>query len=167
MLSTKDAEIILEKYKDEIADAPCSKGHHLNIVGGLAIHQKNAGHFARELYPMDDNLAALADIHDIGKARTYKINYMDGQDGEYSVEYTKPAVDHLVNTIAMIAEAGFKLEPSELHALQMHHGGWSPFSHSEMTELAVKLHHCDMLAMVKETQGRDNLTHGGKKSSSH
>jgi len=91
-------------------------------------------------------------IHDIGKARTYKTT-------SGKIEYSTPSVDHLINTIAMIAEAGYHLTQEELHALQFHHGGWSPFAKfANLTELAIKLHTADMLAMTRE----DNNDHSKK-----
>jgi 23S rRNA maturation-related 3'-5' exoribonuclease YhaM len=141
----EDAEKIMKFYENELKDAPCSENHHLNIRGGLLIHLKNTEDAAREIDPKNEQLHALARIHDIGKARTYTIN-----DKNW-IKYSVPAVDHLINTVAMIAEAGYHMSQEELHALQFHHGGWSPFSkHANLTELAIKLHAADMLAMSRE-----------------
>jgi 23S rRNA maturation-related 3'-5' exoribonuclease YhaM len=145
----EEAEKILKFYEKELKDAPCSAGHHLNIRGGLMLHLKNTENAAIEIDPTNKQLHALAKVHDIGKARTYTI-LNDGQNGDY-IRYAVPAVDHLINTIAMIAEAGYYLIQEELHALQFHHGGWSPFAKNvNLTELAIKLHTADMLAMTRE-----------------
>jgi len=149
-MNQKDANKILRFYETEIKDAPCSKDHHLNVRGGLLIHLKNTEDAAREIDPLNEQLHSLAKIHDIGKARTYIINNKNW------VNYSKPAVDHLINTIAMITESGYHLTQEELHALQFHHGGWSPFAkNANLTELAIKLHTADMLAMSRE----DNNSH--------
>ncbi len=141
----EDAKRIMQFYENEIKDAPCSEKHHLNVRGGLLIHSMNVMNAAREIDPNNEELHALALIHDIGKARTYTI------DDKNWIRYSLPAVDHLINTIAMIAESGYKLTQEELHALMLHHGGWSPFAkNANLTELAIKLHTADMLAMTRE-----------------
>jgi 23S rRNA maturation-related 3'-5' exoribonuclease YhaM len=141
----EDAERIMKFYEKELKDAPCSEKHHLNIRGGLLIHLGNVRDVAMEIDDNNETLIALALIHDIGKARTYVIN-----DKNW-ITYAKPSVDHLINTIAMIAEAGYKLTQEELHALQFHHGGFSPFAkNANLTELAIKLHTADMLATTRE-----------------
>jgi 23S rRNA maturation-related 3'-5' exoribonuclease YhaM len=141
----EEALKILKFYEKELKDAPCSEKHHLNIRGGLLIHLYNVKNAAIEIDPKNEQLHALALIHDIGKARTYVIN-----DKNW-ISYAKPGVDHLINTIVMIAESGYKLTQEELHSLQFHHGGWSPFSkNANLTELAIKLHTADMLAMTRE-----------------
>ena len=152
-MNYQDAEKILKIYEKELKDAPCSENHHLNIRGGLLIHLNNTEKAAREIDPTNEQLHAMAKIHDIGKSRTYIIT-----DKNW-IKYAKPAVDHLINTIAMIAETGYHLTQEELHALQFHHGGWSPFAkNSNLTELAIKLHTADMLAMSRE----DNNSHSKK-----
>jgi len=151
-MKIKDAKKIMDRYKSEISIAPCSVNHHLNKIGGLVEHLENTTVAALEIDDDNETLVALAMIHDIGKARTYKIT-------EGKIEYSIPSVDHLINTIAMIAESGYKLTQEELHALQFHHGGWSPFAKfSNLTELAIKLHTADMLAMTRE----DNNDHSKK-----
>lgn len=141
----EDAEKIMKFYENELKDAPCSEKHHLNIRGGLLIHLKNVEDAAREIDPKNETLHALARIHDIGKARTYVIN-----DKNW-IHYATPSIDHLIHSVAMIAESGYRMTPEELHAIQFHHGGWSPFAKfSNLTELAIKLHTADMLAMTRE-----------------
>lgn len=159
------AELIIQMYASEIKDAPCSKGHHLSERGGLLKHLCNVEYEATMLDPRNETLIALARIHDIGKARTYKISkHLVAMVEEDKIEYTEPAVDHLINTIAMIEGAvkltGYHLTQEELHALQYHHGGFSPFAVANksgqvaLTELAIKLHYCDILASLKEVEGR-------------
>jgi len=158
-MKIKEARNILEIYAEELKNAPCSKDHHLNKVGGLLEHLINTGIAAQEIDKENEQLYALATIHDIGKARTYKIIPPKGKRGKIKIEYTTPAVDHLINTIAMIAESGYHLSQEELHVLQSHHGGWGPFSrNANLTELAIKLHAADMLAMSRE----DNNDHSKK-----
>ena len=70
-MKVKEAENIMIRYWNEIKDAPCSSGHHLNIKGGLSIHLQNTHDAAKEIDPDNEELQALALIHDIGKARTY------------------------------------------------------------------------------------------------
>jgi len=161
----KTANLILELYESELKDAPCSKVHHLNVRGGLMRHLLHVGIEAIELDPMNETLTALAFIHDIGKARTYKISkHVVAGVIEDKIEYVEPAVDHLINTIAMIEEVHeyteHHLTQEELHALQYHHGGFSPFAIANksphgtvLTELAIKLHYCDILASLRETNG--------------
>jgi len=158
-MKMKEALNILKIYEEELKNAPCSKDHHLNKVGGLLEHLVNTEVAAEEIDPKNEQLHALATIHDIGKARTYKIILSKGKRRKIKIEYTTPAVDHLINTIAMITETGYHLSQEELHALEFHHGGWSPFaSHANLTELAIKLHAADMLAMSRE----DNNDHSKK-----
>ena len=152
-MNLKDANKILKFYENELKDAPCSEKHHLNVKGGLIIHLSNTEQAAIEIDQGNDSLRALAIVHDIGKARTYVIKEIEetGKMNKTIIEYAKPGVDHLINTIAMIAETGYKLSQEELHALEMHHGGWSPFSkNANLTELAIKLHAADMIAMSRE-----------------
>jgi len=162
-MKLEDAERILKFYEYELKDAPCSSNHHLNVRGGLMIHLKNTFGIAKFELRGSETLQALALIHDVGKARTYKISDNKDFSGIIQINYTYPAVDHLINTIAMISEAGALMEPriqltqEELHALQFHHGGWSQFSkNANLTELAIKLHAADMLAMSRENNNDHN-----------
>ena len=141
----EDAAKIYDIFYEELKNAPCSTKHHLNKKGGLLEHMLHVYNIALELEPKNETLVALAYIHDIGKARTYTIK----ENGE--IIYSDPSVDHHLNTIAMIGEAGIKLTQEELNAIQYHHGGFSPFAYKgQATELAVKLHYCDWLATVRE-----------------
>lgn len=150
-MKIEDAERILKLYESELKDAPCSSGHHLNKKGGLMIHMRNAFGIAKFELKGSETLQALALIHDVGKARTYKISENKDEPSVVDIKYSFPAVDHLINTVAMIAEAGYHLTQEELHALQFHHGGWSPFAkNASMTQLAVNLHYCDLLATSRE-----------------
>lgn len=163
-MRTEIAYTILQYYQNELKDAPCSKGRHLSERGGLVKHLMHVAQEAANLDPKNETLTALAIIHDIGKARTYKISkHLAGMVEEDKIEYTAPAVDHLINTIAMIEGAikitEYHLTQEELHALQYHHGGFSPFAIANksgqiaLTELAIKLHYCDILATLKEMEG--------------
>jgi len=140
------ANKILEIYKEELKNAPCSKDHHLNIIGGLMIHLDNVGKVAEKTFPGDETVIALAKIHDIGKARVYMI---ERKNGEIKIDYASPSVDHILWTIVMIMEAGFRLTPEEINALQFHHGSYAGFQ-GNMTELAARLHYCDLIATVQE-----------------
>jgi len=71
-MKVEDAKKIIDKYKSEISIAPCSVNHHLNKIGGLMEHLKNTEVAALEIDSDNETLLALAMIHDIGKARTYK-----------------------------------------------------------------------------------------------
>ena len=164
-MKRETAELIIQLYANELKDAPCSKGHHLSERGGLLKHLCNVESEAFLLDPTNETLIALARIHDIGKARTYRISkHIVAMVEEDKIEYATPAVDHLINTIAMIEGAvkvtEYHLTQEELHALQYHHGGFSPFVAANksgqvvLTELAIKLHYCDILASLKEVEGR-------------
>ena len=142
-----NARKILQVYQAEIAGAACSKSHHLNVKGGLLIHLKDVLAVAKEYFPYDQDLHFLALLHDIGKARTYKTT----ETG--FITYATPDVDHTINTIVMLERAGVVLSPEELNSLQFHHGGYSKFD-GQPGELAMKLHFCDNLATVRETQGK-------------
>ena len=159
-MKMKEALNILKIYEEELKNAPCSKDHHLNKVGGLLEHLVNTEVAAEEIDPKNEQLHALATIHDIGKARTYKIIASKGKRSKIKIEYTTPAVDHLINTIAMIAESGYHLSQEEIHAIQFHHGGFLQFAKGgvNLTELAIKLHAADMIAMSRE----DNNDHSKK-----
>lgn len=94
-------------------------------------------------FPQDEQLHFLALVHDLGKARVHD---WDGDD----IVYRKPEIDHIIHTIQMMNELGFRLTDEQLNALQFHHGGWSAFK-GTMAELAVKLHFCDMMVTVGKT----------------
>ncbi|MCK5333040.1 MAG: HD domain-containing protein [Candidatus Aenigmarchaeota archaeon] len=141
-----EGNYVLRCFEDELKDAPCSKGHHLNIKGGLLIHLKHVSDIAREVFPKEKRLHFLADVHDIGKARVY------GFDEKGNIIYKKPDLDHIIHTFNMLQEVEEDLTEEEQNAILMHHGGWSVFK-GEMTELGVKLHFCDLLATVRENGG--------------
>ena len=140
------AEEIIENFKFEINASPCSQKHHLNRVGGLKKHLYNVFYEACHYFERDDQLKFLALIHDIGKARVYK---WGGEKGS-EIMFRKPDVDHILHTINMLNEFGLELTNDELNALQFHHGGYSNFK-GNMNELAIKLHFCDMMATLKES----------------
>lgn len=147
-MKISDAQKVYEKFYKEIHEAPCSEKHHLNKKGGLLEHLTHTYRIAQELEPYNETLIALAWVHDVGKCRTYTFK----EDG--TPTYATPSVNHHLNTIAMIYEAGVTLTQEELNALQYHHGGWSPFAYKgQATELGVKLHYCDWLATVREEKG--------------
>lgn len=128
----------------EIKDKPASSKHHNNFKGGLLEHLENTLHFAKKHFPEEPELHFLALIHDIGKAREYCYD-------KEEIIRTYPPVDHIIQTINMLNEFGLNLTKEELNSIQMHHGGWSPFSKSDLCELAIKLHFCDMMAVDSET----------------
>ena len=138
-------DCIYQKFGAEIKVAPCSERHHLNIRGGLSLHLQNVKDIAQRFFPKDKRLAFLAAIHDIGKSQVYDI------DKEGYISYREPQVDHIIHTVSMLAELGIILNPEELNALQFHHGGWSSFK-GEHSELAIKLHFCDMMATANENK---------------
>ena len=146
--TVKNMEAILDHYKGGFELAPCSKGHHLAWRGGLKIHTGHVLGYARMYFPLDALLHFCAGVHDLGKTRVYCFvdKHMNGKE---TIEYTKPPVDHILHTITMLAEVGIILDTEALHAIQFHHGGWSPFS-GDMSPLAVKLHFCDMMATAEE-----------------
>ena len=136
----ESARKILEYFNREIKNAPCSEKHHLNVRGGLLKHLENV-FLVADKYFSDNQLIFLALIHDIGKARVYTM------DKNGVITYKSPNIDHIIHTITMLNEYGIKLTDEELNAIQFHHGGWSNFK-GDMTELAIKLHFCDMIATV-------------------
>ena len=139
----EEAEKIIHYYWQEIKDTPCSYGHHFNRRGGLEEHQQNVVSIAIKYFPKDNRLQFLARVHDIGKSQVYDI------DENEKISYKSPSVDHFIATVSMLESVDVGLDDEELNAIQFHHGGWSPFK-GQMTELAVKLHFCDLLATVRE-----------------
>jgi hypothetical protein len=139
----KSAKLILEHYKYELKDVPCSEKHHLNIKGGLILHLYNVLTYAKKYFPDDNELHFMALVHDIGKARVYHIN------DDNIIRRSEPEVDHILHTISMLARVDIHLTDTQLNALQFHHGGWSGFK-GNLTEMAVKLHFCDMMATIHE-----------------
>lgn len=138
-----DAERIINEHISELYDKPCSLVYHLNRKGGLMIHLNNVMMIAKEYFPNDETVIALALIHDIGKAR----EYMWDSEGMRRVNGSK---EHTLHTIDMISESGYELIPDELTAIKFHHGGFSDIKPIEMNELAIKLHFCDHLSTVRE-----------------
>jgi hypothetical protein len=147
LFSLENVHKILVYFQDEILGAPCSKGHHYAFKGGLPMHLDHVLDNAKMYFPKDLRLQFLAGIHDIGKARVYRFVERNGKE---TIEYRKPEVDHIIHTIAMLAEVGVILGTCELHALQFHHGGWSQFK-GDLNPIAVKLHFCDLLATSIES----------------
>lgn len=139
---------ILEKFEKELKMKPASMNHHNNFFGGLLQHLENTLFFAKKYFPNEEKLHFLALIHDIGKAREYEIK-------NDNIFFTFPPVDHILYTLQMLNEEGIFLDREELNALQMHHGGWSPFK-TDLCPLAIKLHFCDMMAVDKENRRRFN-----------
>ena len=137
--NASSAKLILEHFKKEISGKPASINNHNNFKNGLIQHLENTFHIANKYFPNDELLHFMALIHDLGKARRY---YWDGDEPKHTI----PNVDHHFNTIVMLYEYGMKLTQEELNAIQFHHGGWSPFK-GEMSELGIKLHFCDMMAV--------------------
>ena len=143
------AKQVLTEYKKELIDAPASKGHHLNVRGGLLRHLHNVYKVAKHYFPKDKQLQFIALIHDIGKAMVYKWVEVEGNNHEMEIKYTSPTVDHNYWTVKMLEEIGIKLTAEELNAIQFHHGGWSKYR-GTMTLLAVKIHFCDNYAATCE-----------------
>lgn len=146
---------IIEHFMDELADAPAARKHHNSFKGGLLDHLNNTLHFAKKHFPDDNRLHFMAIIHDVGKAREY--GWEETEEGEFRIYRTWPNIDHILHTICMLHEYGIRLTHEELNALQMHHGGWSPFKRADLCELAVKLHFCDMMAVDLEVRGKATL----------
>jgi hypothetical protein len=135
---------ILRRYEKELMDAPASRSHHNNFRGGLLRHLENTLHFAKKYFPDEEELYFLALVHDIGKAREYVVKNEE-------IFFTYPPIDHIIHTLKMLWEEGIVLDDYELNAIQMHHGGWSPFK-TDLCSLAVKLHFCDMMAVDLENK---------------
>lgn len=138
-----DAEKIIHSHIAELKDTPCSLSHHLNKKGGLIVHLNNVMSIAKEYFPNDETLIALALVHDIGKARVYKF--------DADIIRFVSRVDHVIHTMDMIKESNYDLTPEECIALKMHHGGWSSFKGIDMNELACKLHFVDHIGTLRES----------------
>lgn len=136
------AREVINCFLKEIMIAPASRGHHNNFKGGLIKHLENTLEFAKKYFPKEDKLHFLALIHDIGKAREYEIK-------DDKIYFKFPPVDHIIHTIDMLKSLDIDLDDEELNAIQMHHGGWSPFK-GDLCQLAIKLHFCDMMAVNRE-----------------
>jgi hypothetical protein len=145
---------ILKRYEKEIMDAPASRSHHNNFKGGLLQHLENTLFFTKKYFPEESELHFLALVHDIGKCREYVIKVgisIVPDKYDYTIGYAYPPVDHIIHTLKMLWEEGIVLDDYELNAIQMHHGGWSPFK-TDLCSLAVKLHFCDMMAVDLENR---------------
>lgn len=138
-----DAKRIIHEHMNELHDKPCSISYHLNFNGGLMVHLNNVMRLSTEFFPNDENLASLALVHDIGKARIYK--WIDD-----SFAYVSGSKDHALYTVDMIEESKYDLTEEEVVAIKMHHGGWAPFKDIQMNELAIKLHFVDNLSTIQE-----------------
>lgn len=141
-MKIEDAEKIIHYHIAELKDAPCSIGHHLNRKGGLMIHLNNVMKIAKTYFPDEETLHAVSLIHDVGKARVYKI--------DHDCIMFISNIDHVFHTLDMIKEADYDITEEERNAIHFHHGGWSPFKDIRMSELAIKLHFVDNLSTIRE-----------------
>lgn len=108
---------------------PASKGHHLAVPGGLAIHCVNV---TRRLVQLTDTLGVewsrkespylVGMLHDLVKCRCYRAVAIEGCR-ELKWEYIQPAYPgHGVCSIAIAAELGIRLFPDEIAAIVYHMG---------------------------------------------
>ncbi len=137
-----DAERIINDHMRELYNKPGSSKYHSNKKGGLIKHLNNVFNVAKNQFPTDETLQALALLHDIGKGRVYDI------DNE-GIRFISD-VDHIVHTLNMIEESGYELPSNEKDAIIKHHGGWTKPNNIFMDELAIRLHYCDHIATVRE-----------------
>jgi hypothetical protein len=106
--------------------APASKSHHLNFVGGLVHHSLNVTdnilRLSRELgyrWPREESPYLVGMLHDLVKCRCYV--FKDG-----GIEYRDPVYPGHGEASLMIAqnEIGINFLPEEAMAIRFHMGLW-------------------------------------------
>lgn len=148
-------------------DAPASKGHHLNIKGGLALHSVNVTTWLLELtktmgvkWPRAESPYIVGMLHDLVKGKCYEFKKQlrhTSFECETVVSYKQPAYPgHGVASALIIAsELGLVLHPAEQAAIVYHMGAFN-LSGDTLKELDAALdqypreiiatHTADMLA---------------------
>ena len=107
--------------------APASKGHHLNIPGGLVIHSVNVSRRLEELskalrveWPRPSSSWVVGMLHDLVKCRCYRLV------GSGHYEYVQPEYPgHGVASVMLATvDLGFGLLPAEAAAITWHMGAF-------------------------------------------
>ena len=107
-------------------EQPASKGHHLAVDGGLAMHSANVtGLLARlskewnVLWSRKESPFLVGMLHDLVKC----LCYVRGADGR--IEYRQPVYPgHGACSVAVAMQLGIDLRPDEIAAITYHMGPW-------------------------------------------
>ena len=164
----------LQKLMDKIDMWPAATKYHHWWPGGLlahvyevmtislellevAIRHHGEGMDAAEMLPGYDELLIAALVHDMEKTEKYRpINGVGPNGVKSSIRYFdyewKPYIDDAAHALLICQEAGLRLDRNQMHAISLHHGGWSagvssPHVYSaSMTAFSTLLHSADMMS---------------------
>ena len=109
--------------------APASKGHHLSIPGGLAIHSVNVSRRLEELskalrveWPRQSSPWVVGMLHDLVKCRCYRLR----GDGSGKYDYVQPLYPGhgIASAVMATVDLGFCLLESEAAAIIWHMGAF-------------------------------------------
>ncbi len=145
--------------------APASKGHHLAVPGGLAMHSMNVAAelilIAGQIKPhiKVGSLYRIGLLHDIVKCYCYRVAGQDGL-GRPVYEYVQPPYPGHGTASAMIcSDLGIRLTPEEQAAIVWHMGAFG-LSEKELKEYRASIkrypeiilltHAADHIASIKE-----------------
>ncbi len=117
---------------DGYLDAPASKGHHLDVPGGLALHSLKVTDALADLgdalgvaWPRAESPYLVGMLHDLVKTRCYA-PARPAEDGPCAWRYVQPAEPgHGVASLLLATvEYGIRLLPEEAAAVAYHMGPW-------------------------------------------
>ena len=145
--------------------APASKGHHLAVPGGLAMHSMNVAEelslIAGQIKPhiQVESLYRIGLLHDLVKCYCYRVSGHDGLGNEI-YEYVQPPYPGHGTASAMIcSDLGIRLTPEERAAIVWHMGAFG-LSEKELKEYRASIkrypeiilltHAADHIASINE-----------------
>lgn len=151
--------------------APASKGHHLAVPGGLALHSMNVAEelslIASQIKPhiQVESLYRIGLLHDLVKCYCYRVAGHDGLGNEI-YEYVQPPYPGHGTASAMIcSNLGIRLTPEEQAAIVWHMGAFG-LSEKELKEYRASIkrypeiilltHAADHIASIKEEEEYGN-----------
>ena len=116
-------------------DAPASKGHHLAVPGGLAMHSMRVTDILLETRAVPEVSAyRIGMYHDLVKCQCYK----SLEDGKY--DYVQPPYPgHGIASAMIAADIGISLSPIERAAIVWHMGAFG-LDERQMKEYKAALH---------------------------
>ena len=178
-----------DRLEPLMKEMPASIGKHHSEVGGYYRHVQEVVYYAlkiREMMakdkspnvPSEYDIILVAFIHDLDKLERYKRN-----DGNFVIINPNPKLRNdqktkwfkppfMYNTELPVFESsayvanqcapfGIRLTNDHLHALAMHHGGWSEYAsraRNGISPMATILHSADLLSAFIRGDLEDNTS---------